>query len=378
MHKLAELCIRRPVFATMLILALSVVGVYSFFGLGVDLFPNIDLPTVAITVQNPGASAEQIETEITKNIEGAVNTISGIDELRSTSSEGQSQVTISFLLEKNGDVAAQEVRDKVNLIIAQLPETAKPPVVRKFDPDAAPIMQIAVAGERPLREVTQVADDQIKQQIENISGVGQIQIVGGAQREIQIRLNPDKMRAFGITVNDVVAALRQQNLELPGGRVEQGAQELTVRTMGRIVDPKEFNSIAVANRGSYVVRISDVGEAADNQEELRSASFLNGHPALTLIVSKQSGQNTVAVANAVKKRLAEIAPTLPHDIRTDIISDQSLFIGAALRSIEHHLVLGSILAAVVIFFFLANIRTTLISAIAIPISIISTFALMKA
>src|SRR5258706_6908110 len=202
MHKLAELCVRRPVFATMLILALTVVGVYSFFGLGVDLFPNIDLPTVAITVQNPGASAEQIETEITKNIEGAVNTISGIDELRSTSSEGQSQVTISFLLEKNGDVAAQEVRDKVNLIIPQLPETAKPPVVRKFDPDAAPIMQIAVAGERPLREVTQVADDQIKQQLENISGVGQVRIVGGAQREIQVRLNPGKMRSFDITVND--------------------------------------------------------------------------------------------------------------------------------------------------------------------------------
>src|SRR5207237_1335613 len=148
---------------------------------------------------------------------------------------------------------------------------------------------------------------------------------------------------------DVVAALRQQNLELPGGRVEQGSQELSVRTMGKILDPQEFSAIAIANRGSYVVRISDIGEVADTQEEIRSASFLNGHPALTLIVSKQSGQNTVAVADAVKQRLAEIAPTLPHDIRTDIISDQSLFISAALRSIEDHLVLGSVLAAVVIF-----------------------------
>lgn len=378
MHKLAELCVRRPVFATMLVLSLMVVGTYSFFGLGVDLFPNIDLPTVSVTVANPGASPEQVETEITKKVEAAINTISGIDELRSTSVEGTSQIIVTFLLEKDGDVAAQEVRDKVNLVIRDLPETAMAPVVQKFDPDAAPVLQVVVAGQRPLREVTRLADELIKQPLESISGVGEVRIVGGAEREIQIRLDPDRMRAYNVTVTEVATALRQQNLDLPGGRVEQGPQELTVRTMGKIADPREFNAVAIAKRGAYVVRIADVGEAVDTQEEVRSASFLNGESAVTLIVSKQSGQNTVAVAQAVKGRLAELSYTLPPDIRTNILNDQSLFIETAVRSLEEHLVLGSILAAIVIFFFLANVRTTLIAAVAIPTSIISTFALMRA
>ncbi len=378
MQKLAEICIQRPVFATMLILSLTVVGIFSFFSLGVDLLPKVDVPTVSVTVNNPGASAEQIETEITKKLEDAVNTISGIDELRSTSSEGVSQVIVSFLLEKNGDVAAQEVRDKVNLILGDLPETAKQPIVQKFDPDAAPIMRIVVAAERPLREVTQIARKSIKEQLENISGVGQIRIVGGANREIHVRVDPDKLRAYNLTVTDVANALRQQNVELPGGRVEEGARELTVRTMGRIADPEAFNDLAVALRGSYVVKISDVGYAKDAEEELRSVSHLDGKPAVTLVVSKQSGQNTVAVAGAVKQRLAEIAPALPKDVKTQMVGDQSIFIKAAVDSIETHLLEGGILASIVIFFFLANFRTTLIAAIAIPTSIISTFGLMAA
>ena len=217
----------------------------------------------------------------------------------------------------------------------------------------------------------------IKQPLESVSGVGQIQIVGGAARQIQIRLDPDKMLAHGVTVTDVAAALRQQNLELPGGRMNQGAQEVTVRTMGKIADPQAFNAIPVASRGSYVVRISDIGEAVDAAEELRSASFLNGQPALTLVVSKQSGQNTVAVAQTVKARFAQIAASLPPDIKADVLNDQSLFIQAAVRSLEEHLILGSFLAALVIFFFLANLRTTIIAALAIPISIIATFALMR-
>jgi hydrophobe/amphiphile efflux-1 (HAE1) family protein len=378
MQKLAELCIRRPVFATMLILSITVVGIFSFFSLGVDLLPKVDLPTVSVTVSNPGASAEQIETEITKKVEDAVNTISGIDELRSTSSEGVAQVIASFILEKNGDVAAQEVRDKVNLIVGDLPETAKQPIIQKFDPDAAPIMQIAVAASRPLRDVTQIAKKRIKEQIENIPGVGQVQIVGGADREIHVWVDPDKLRAYNLTISEVANALRQQNMELPGGRVDQGPRELTVRTMGRLSDPKAFNDIAVALRGSYVVKISDIGRAEDGEEELRSVSRLNGEPAVTLVVSKQSGQNTVAVAKGVKARLAELHSELPKDVRAEVVSDQSIFIEAAVSSIETHLVEGSILASIIIFIFLANLRTTLIAAIAIPTSIISTFGLMAA
>ena len=220
MQKLAEICVRRPVFATMLILSLTVVGLFSYKSLGVDLFPKIDLPTITVTVVNPGASPQEIETEITDKVEGAVNTISGIDELRSTSVEGVSQVFITFLLEKNPDVAAQEVRNKIELIINDLPVTAEAPIVQKLDTDAAPVVRIAVSAPRSLREVTDVADNRIKQQIESINGVGDVQIIGGRRREIQIWVDPDKMRAFNVTSAQVADAVRAQNLELPGGRIE--------------------------------------------------------------------------------------------------------------------------------------------------------------
>ncbi|MDQ3651324.1 MAG: efflux RND transporter permease subunit [Acidobacteriota bacterium] len=378
MQKLAEICVRRPVFATMLILSLTVVGAFSFFSLGVDLFPKIDFPTITITVVNPGASPREIETEITDKVEAAVNTISGIDELRSTSVEGASQVFVTFLLEKDADVAAQEVRDKVNLVVPDLPETAEEPIVQKLDTDAAPVLRIAVSAPRSLREVTDIADDQIKDRIESINGVGQVEVVGGAEREIQVWVDPDKMRSYNVTIGEVAAAVRAQNLEVPGGRIDEGTRELTVRTMGRITDPADFNNIAVATRGAYVVKMSDIGYVEDGSEEQRTSALLNGQPAVTLIVSKQSGQNTVAVADAVKERLAEIAPTLPAGFRAEIVGDQSVFIRAAVESIETHLIEGGILAAVVVFVFLWNVRSTLIAAIAIPTSIIATFGLMAA
>jgi len=378
MQKLAEICVRRPVFATMLILSLTVVGAFSFFSLGVDLFPKIDFPTITITVVNPGASPREIETEITDKVEAAVNTISGIDELRSTSVEGASQVFVTFLLEKDADVAAQEVRDKVNLVVPDLPETAEEPIVQKLDTDAAPVLRIAVSAPLSLREVTDIADDRIKDRIESINGVGQVEVVGDAEREIQVWVDPDKMRSYNVTIGEVAAAVRMQNMEVPGGRIDEGTRELTVRTMGRITDPADFNNIAVATRGAYVVKMSDIGYVEDGSEEQRTSALLNGRPAVTLIVSKQSGQNTVAVADAVKERLAEIAPTLPPGFRAEIVGDQSVFIRAAVESIETHLIEGGILAAVVVFVFLWNVRSTLIAAIAIPTSIIATFGLMAA
>jgi HAE1 family hydrophobic/amphiphilic exporter-1 len=377
-HKLAAVCVRRPVFATMLVLSLTVVGGFSYFSLGVDLIPKVDVPTVAVTVTNPGATAEEIETEITKRVEDAINTISQIEDLRSTSVQGLSQVVVSFSLDKNGDVAAQEVRDRVNQIIPQLPETAETPVVQKFDPDAQPILQIAVSSSRPLRELTEIADRVIKQGLENVKGVGQIQLVGGLRREIRVWVDPVRMRAYGLSIADVANALRQQNMELPAGSVNEGQQELTVRTLGRLVDPEQFNEIALVSRGPYVVKLRDIGRAEDSIEEATSASRLNGEPAVTLVVSKQSGTNTVETARAVKERLAEIMARLPPDVKTQLVNDTSVFIEAAVRAIQSHLIEGSILASVVIFFFLANIRTTLIAAIAIPTSIIATFALMAA
>ncbi len=378
MQKLAEICVRRPVFATMLILSITVVGVFSFRSLGVDLFPKIDLPTITVTVINPGASPQEIETEITDKVEGAVNTVSGIDELRSTSLEGVSQVFITFVLEKNADVAAQEVRNKIDLIVNDLPETAEVPIVQKLDTDATPVLRIAVSAPKSLREVTDIADKQIKRLIESINGVGNVEIVGGRQREVEVWVDPDKMRAFNVSAVDVATAVRVQNMEVPGGRVEEGKRELTVRTMGRIPDPAQFNNLVVANRGPYAVKLSDIGYAEDGAEEQRTEARLNGQPAVTLVVSKQSGQNTVAVADAVKERLGEIAPTLPRDVRTRIVGDQTIFIKAALHSIQLHLIEGSILAAIVVFVFLWSLRSTFIAAIAIPTSIVATFGLMAA
>jgi len=378
MQKLAEICVRRPVFATMLILSITVVGLFSFRSLGVDLFPKIDLPTITITVVNPGASPQEIETEITDKVEGAVNTISGIDELRSTSVEGVSQVFVNFVLEKNADVAASEVRNKVDLIVNDLPETAEVPIVQKLDTDATPVLRIAVSAPRSLREVTDVADKQIKRLIESIDGVGNVEIVGGRLREVEVWVDPDKMRAFNITAADIATAVKQQNMELPGGRIEAGQREFTVRTMGRIPDPAQFNNLVVSTKGPYAVKISDIGYVEDGAEEQRTEARLNGQPAVTLVVSKQSGQNTVAVADAVKERLAELTPTLPPDVKTQIVGDQTIFIKAALHAINLHLVEGSILAAIVVFVFLWNFRATFIAAIAIPTSIIATFGLMAA
>ena len=378
MHALALLCIKRPVFATMLILSLVVVGTFCYFSLGVDLFPKVDIPTVQVAIADPGASPEEIETEITKKVEDSVNTISQIDQIISVSSEGQSLATITFELSKNGDVAAQEVQNKINTIVNDLPQTAKQPIVLKFDPDAAPVMQIAVSAPRSLRDLTLIADKLIKQKLENAKGVGQVRIIGGAKREIHVLVDPDKLRAYNLTITDVFNALRSQNLELPGGTLKEGPRDFTVRTTGRIVDSAQFNEIAIVNRGGYVVKVRDIGYAEDSYEEPATAARLDGTAAVTLVVSKQSGENTVATAADVKERLQQIQATLPKDVKPQIIADQSVFIVAAVDNIKHHLVLGSFFASIIIFIFLANWRTTLIASIAIPTSIISSFALMAA
>ncbi|MEP7214176.1 MAG: efflux RND transporter permease subunit [Acidobacteriota bacterium] len=378
MQWLAEVCVKRPVFATMLILSLVVVGLFSFISLGVDLFPKIDFPTVTITVLNPGASPEEVETEITEKIEEAVNTISGIDELRSTSVEGIAQVFVQFVLEKDVNVASQEVENRVQTVIPNLPDTAEQPTVQKLDTDAAPVLRISVSAPTSLREVTEIAKKRIKERIESVNGVGQISIIGGQERQINVWVDPDKMRAYSVTAAEVASALRIQNIEFPSGRIDEGQTESSVRTIGKIKKVEEFDNVVVATRGDYQVKIKDLGYTQDGAEEIRSEARLNGQPAVTLIVSKQSGQNTVAVAHEVKSRLKEIEATLPPGYQMRIIGDNSIFIENSLRSIEEHLIVGSILAAIVVFLFLWNFRTTLIAALAIPTSIISTFALMYA
>ena len=376
MQKLAEICIKRPVFATMIGVALIVLGGFAYTKLGVDLFPKVEFPTVTVTTTLQGASPEEIESQITKRIEEAVNTIEGIDELRSVSAEGVSQVFVTFVLERPADSAASDVRDRVNRILKDLPDDADPPVIEKLDVDAAPVMSIAVSGKRSLRETTEIADKRIKEIIESMSGVGQVRWIGDRQREIQIYLDPDKLRSYNLTVDQVRQGLAAQNVETPGGRIDQGARELTLRTLGRVERVEEFNNIIIANIGSAPVRVRDVGYTEDGVQEPRTIARLDDEQAVVLEVRKQSGTNTVETVDAVKARLAEIQKTLPPDFRVQVLRDQSTFIKGSFEAIQEHLILGAIFAALVVLIFIRDFRSTLISSLAIPTSIIATYALM--
>src|SRR6476659_792902 len=256
MQWLAALCVKRPVFASVLILSLTVIGIFSFTRLGVDRFPKVDFPTVLVTTVQNGAAPEQVETEITDKIEEAVNTISGIDELRSVSSEGISQVIVSFVLDKDTDVAAQEVRDKVNGVLPQLPKTIDQPRVDRMDPDAAPVLSLALTADKPVRDITEYADKVLRRQLESLNGVGQVIVTGGRERQVNVWLDADRLRAYNVTVTDVARSLTAQNAEIPGGRMDQGANSITLRTRGRVQSVEEFGDIVVKASQAHPVRIS--------------------------------------------------------------------------------------------------------------------------
>jgi hydrophobic/amphiphilic exporter-1 (mainly G- bacteria), HAE1 family len=376
--KLADVSIARPVFATMMIAALVVLGLFSYGRLGVDLFPNIDLPIVTVTTTLRGASPEEVETSLTKPIEEAVNTISGIDELRSTSFEGLSQVIVTFVLEKDADVGAQEVRDAVGRALADLPQGTDPPVIQKFDPGAAPVMSIAVSGQMPLREITELAKKRVKEPLETIKGVGKITMVGGREREVHAIINPMKLAAYKLSIKQVKEALQQQNIEVPGGRVQQEQKEFVLRTMGRIERPEDFAKVVVANVNGVPIRLRDVGRVEDAEEEARSLARLDGTTAVSLIVQKQSGTNTVEVISRVKEDLVEIAKGLPPGVGVRVVRDQSGFILGSVHTVQEHLVLGALLSSVVVLLFMGSFRSTVIAAVAIPSSLIATYILMDA
>jgi len=377
---LPELCIRRPVFTTMLILLPVVMGIVGFSRMSVDLFPNVDLPIVIVTTTRQGASAEEMETGVTKRLEEAVNTISGIDELASTSQEGISTIRIQFFLEKNRDVAQQEVQSKINAIISQLPTGTDTPIIDKFDLDAAPILTVAVSAPRDLKEVTEVADKQISESLSSLPGVGAVTLTGGRKRAIQVAVNSDKLQSYGLAIGDVENALGTQNLEVPGGRVDQNSRELTLRTMGRIVDTRDFNNIIIKTLNGQPIRIKDVGHAEDSIEEPRSLTEVDDINAVNLIVQKQSGSNTVDVIHKVKQRLEELrqgfAAEGKSDIQMTVVRDQSRFIEASIHEVQKHLVLGAILVSLTILLFLRDWRTMIMASISIPISVISTFLAM--
>ncbi len=371
-----DVCIRRPVFTVMLVSAPLVLGVVSYMRLGVDLFPNVDMPIVVVTTTLKGASVEEMESSVTKPLEEIINTISGIDELRSTTKEGISQITVMFHIEKDRDVAAQEVRDKISTIQARLPQGTDPPIIDKFDLDAAPVMTIAVSGRRSLQEITEIARKQIKEDLEGLPGVGAVILVGGRQRAINIYVDTDKLTGYNLSIEDVRQALLRQNIELPGGRVDRREQELVLRTMGRVETPAAFRDLIITDQGGYPVRIKDVARVEDSFEEPRGLSRLDGQNSVSLIVQKQSGSNTVRVVDTVKRRMAALARTLPADIQMLVIRDQSRFIKASIAEVKFHLVIGGILVALTVLLFIRDLRTTLIASLSIPLSIVATFAFM--
>ncbi len=376
MQKLAEVCIRRPVFATMLIMSLMVLGFYSYFKLGVDLYPKVEFPFVVVTTTLNGASPEEVESQITEKVEEAVNTISGIEELSSTSSEGMSQVFIKFVLERPVDQAAQDVRDKINTVLNDLPEGTDTPIIQKLDPDASPVLALSISADRSSREITYTADKLIKQQLETIDGVGSVQLVGDRTREVQIFLDAQKMEQYQLSVDQVKTLLAAQNVEVPGGRIDQDTRELQLRTLGRVEKVSDFEEIILTYRNGMPIRVKNIARVEDGVEEVRSLARLNGKETVVLIIRKQSGTNTLDVVDRIKSRLADIQKTLPKDYTISVNQDQTNYIKGSFEAIQEHLIVGAILAALVVMLFIRNFRSMIISAIAIPTSIIATFTLM--
>ena len=376
MYWLAEICVRRPILALMIIAAMVCAGLTAFPRLGVDRFPNIDLPTVYVRTTYPGAASVEVESEVTQMLEDAVATVAGIQELRSISSDGSSFVIITFGLDRNVDAAVQDVRDAIAGTLNRLPPTVDPPVVSKSDLDSSPVMTLAVSGPRKPSELYYLADRFVKGVIESSHGVGEVSIAGSADRAVQVNVDANRLAAYGMSILQVREALARQNTEVPGGRVDEGYRERALRTLGRVADSRFFPQLVVDTVGGVPVRLSDLGEVVDATKEQRTLARLEGETAVTLRIQRQAGENTVRVVEGIKERLERCRKLLPPDVKVTIIQDQSRYIIAALHEIEGHLISGSILACLTVLLFMKSWRSTLIASVAIPTSIIATFAVM--
>ncbi len=377
MYWLAEVCVKRPVFALMLITALVVAGIVAFPSLGVDRFPNMDLPQIYVSSIYVGAAAEEVESEVSSVIEDAVATVAGIDELRSISWDGRSFVIITIELDRDIDAAIADVRDAVAGVARQLPPGIDPPVVMKRDLDSSPIMTLAVSGPRSPRELFVLADRYVKNVIESSRGVGEVEIAGAADRAVQVEIDARRLAAHRLSILEVREALVRQNAEVPGGRVDEGKRERALRTLGRVADASNFSDLVVSTVEGTPVRLSDLGTVSDSTKEVRTLARLNGKPAVVLQVQRQSGENTVAVIDGIKERLPRCDGLLPDDVSVSVIQDQSRYIREALHEIERHLITGSILACLTVLLFMRSWRSTVIAAVAIPASIIASFAFMR-
>jgi hydrophobe/amphiphile efflux-1 (HAE1) family protein len=375
---LSKVSINRPVFATMMILALVVLGIYSYRGLSVELFPDVDFPIVVITVTYPGATPQNMETEVMKKIEDAVNPLSGVKHIETKCLESYAYSVVTFEMGKSADVSSQEVREKVAGIQADLPSDIEDIVIQKYDPKAMPIISVAVAGNRSARELTFIAKETVKKRLESLQGVGNVELIGGEEREILVELDLASLEALKLSIFDIQNRLAAASLDLPGGTLKQEGRDFTVRTMGRITSLDQIRDLVVKNEKGKEVRMRDIAVVKDTTKELESISRLNGKRAVALNIVKQSGANTVDVAKRVKAKLEELKNLLPTGVSLVIASDNSVFTVEAIDDVMVNILYGSLLAVLVIFLFLADSRPTLISAAAIPTSIIATFTFMKA
>jgi hydrophobic/amphiphilic exporter-1 (mainly G- bacteria), HAE1 family len=380
--KLAETCVKYPVFTVMLIAFLVTLGVFSYRGLAVDLFPKADPATINVNVQLPGATPEEVVTGVVLPLEDAISSVNGIDELQVYSSEGFANITCTFVLERDIEGAAQDIREKVAAAIYRLPRETLPPVITKLDPQSDPILTLLVSGPLPLRELTEIADKQVRRAIQTVDGVGSVDLNGGQARQIRILLDAQKLTAHNFTVLDVRDALQRENIEAPGGRMITGPQELGLRTLGRVASADQFGEIVIGTRGGTPVRVRDVAQVEDGAQELRtwSALFRKHSPPQEVVavqVVRQAGTNTVRVADDVRKRIEDLRAQLPPGVQLQIVHDISEFIKASVHSLLEHLILGSILASAIVWLFMRNWRAVSIAAIAIPASIIATFTLMR-
>ncbi len=375
---LADTSVKRPVFATMVIMALVVLGIVSYPRIGVDLFPKVDFPIVTITTTLKGASPDVMDVDVADRIEGAVNTINGVKTITSTSTESVSRTIVEFVLERDIDQAVQDVREKVSTIRSKLPEDIEEPRIAKVDPDSQPILYMNLTGDKSIRDLSTYVDEVLKEQLQRINEVGDVTFNGLRLRQVRIWLDAARMQAYEVSPADIVLALKRENVELPGGRIETQTKEYTVRIKGEFPSMPDFNDLIVSYYKGAPVKIKDIGRAEDGTEEKRSLARFNGVPAVGIGIQKQSGTNTVAVAERVRKEVDRINKTLPPGMKINIAMDQSKFIVRSIDEVQKHLILGSLFAILAVFLFLKNIRTTLISAVALPVSVISTFALINA
>ncbi|MEN9357834.1 MAG: hypothetical protein RL695_2005, partial [Pseudomonadota bacterium] len=373
---LTRISIRNPVLAAMLMFALVVVGVFSYNRVPVDQFPNVEIPVVVVNVEYPGASPESVENDLTRKVEAAVNTIHGVKQISSRSFEGYSTTLIQFELTVEPPQAAQDVREKIASIRAQLPTEIKEPKISRFDPADRPVISYAITSSNPqrsLRELTTLADQVIKKRLENVQGVGAVNLVGGSKREIHINFKPAALEGYALLPEQVIHAVRSANQEVPAGALRSSSQERVVQVRGKLTSIDSFNRIVVGRRGGQPILLSQVATIEDGAEEQESLALINGKRTLAIDILKAQGQNTIAVIDHIRRNIDELKHDLPPDLQLTVSKDSALAIRSSVSDVEHTMLEGAILTILIVFLFLNSWRSTVITGLTLPISMIGTF-----